>query len=137
MENLQRKLQDEITKVMEEIDFHYVRPLQKEGMQCALNCFDSLPDAPQKSLQQCHMNCMKKPEMCQQIFEREMGQFQQGVSGCVQNCQNEIMSGSSQSSDQGKMQAEMTQCASKCVDKYIEKIPNLKERITQGIQSMK
>lgn len=137
-DEVQRRLTDAVERMQASLSRSHFRPMMKQVHSCSLKCYDN-NNASDEQIANCEQNCMAHTQAYKQVFEREMGSFQnrlqRGASECQDAAQDRVTdSVRSDPQQMSKVQAEMDRCVSACVDKHISMLPGVQKRIESQIE---
>ncbi|XP_011312992.1 protein FAM136A-like [Fopius arisanus] len=138
VEEQRRRVEDQMTKVVEEIDKSHLRRLQGDMHRCAATCCDNKTASVQK-IHQCIQNCSGSLTKAQQHVNAEFTRFQNRLQRCIMDCNDHIkdqMGVNPTQNEVNRLTDGFEHCATKCVDIYCDLIPSLektmKDVLTNG-----
>eukprot|EP00392_Amoebophrya_sp_AT5.2_P012335 g12435.t1 len=146
LENFQRKLQLSVEGVVDRFSIAAL-PVQKKGMQCSLDCFNSSNKDDYKQIAKCVQQCQKPFEELHSVTNTEFQGLQRQIQGCQQGCMNSIqpqidaiqkgLQKPPSEIEQKQMQLTMERCAEKCVvDQGLSKLPEVEKRLLNYIGNL-
>ncbi len=88
-EKAQAKVQVSVQRFVEEVDRGGLRRMEKEMHECAARCC-AKEDLPIREVHACVEKCSDKTKRAQNLVQGELQRFQEGLSRCVAQCQDDI-----------------------------------------------
>ncbi|XP_020281652.1 protein FAM136A [Pseudomyrmex gracilis] len=129
MQEQKKRVEDHMTKMVEEIDKTYLRKMQRDMHLCAAQCCENETYSVQK-VHNCVENCSSSINKAQQYVEGEFERVQNRLQRCIMECNDSIkdkMGPYPVQSDVDKYTEEFERCATKCVDSYCDLLPSLEK----------
>ncbi|XP_025995447.1 protein FAM136A [Solenopsis invicta] len=129
MEEQRKRVEDHMTRMVEEIDKSYLRKMQRNMHQCAAQCCENESYSIQK-VHTCVENCNSSLIKAQQYVQGEFERVQNRLQRCIMECNDNIkdkMGPSPTQTDVDRYSEEFEKCATKCVDSYCELLPTLEK----------
>ncbi|CAD7953980.1 unnamed protein product [Amoebophrya sp. A120] len=147
MQEIERTLQSNVEQVIERFSIASV-PIQKQGLECSLNCFQSFEAKNYKDIGNCVEKCQKPFQELGSVTNKEFQGLQRGVQTCQQSCMDVIqpqldairsgLQKQPSEAEQKVMQANVEQCASKCItDHGIGKLTDVESRLMGYIKGFR
>ncbi|XP_055708721.1 protein FAM136A [Phlebotomus papatasi] len=127
IEEQKARVEQEITKLVDDVDRSYLRKMQAEMHLCAAKCCENTTgsiDVVQGCVQKCSVPVTK----AERYIHKELNEFQGRLQRCVMQCNDDIktkMPVEPTEDEIGKYTAQFERCAISCVNKNIDLIPNL------------
>lgn len=137
VETQRKRVEDHMTKMVEEIDKAYLRKMQGEMHRCAATCCDNESYSIMK-VQNCVENCSSPMNRAQQYVQGEFERVQNRLQRCVMDCNDKIkdkMGPNPTQNEEDRYSDEFEKCATKCVDTYCDLLPSLEKKIKQVLSS--
>ncbi|OXU18110.1 protein FAM136A [Nasonia vitripennis] len=137
VEEQRRRVEDQMTKMVEEIDKTYLRKMQGDMHRCAAACCDNQTYSVQK-VHSCVENCGAPLNKAQQYVQGEFERVQNRLQRCVMECNDKIkdhMGPNPTQSEVDKFSADFEKCATKCVDTYCDLLPALEKTMKKVLGS--
>ncbi|XP_028155647.1 protein FAM136A [Diabrotica virgifera virgifera] len=135
VEQQRQRIEQEMTKLINELDLQYLRKMQADMHRCAATCCDNR-DGSLEQVQKCVERCSTKIHWAQSYVQTEMDHLQNKLQRCVLDCNDDIklkMGPNPTDSEVQKFTAQFETCATKCVDSQVEYIPSLLKRMKANI----
>merc|ERR1712241_1157966 len=127
----QNRVQHAVESMLENIERERLRPLlRKTHLDCA-KCYEN-KSATKEQVERCMQTSFQPAQNVQQAISNELSSFQQRISRCANQCQDEAqdqVSGTSSPQDVAQAQTQLDGCVSNCCDKHIQLIPKMMSRI--------
>eukprot|EP01029_Cantina_marsupialis_P026744 TRINITY_DN7265_c0_g1_i1.p1 TRINITY_DN7265_c0_g1~~TRINITY_DN7265_c0_g1_i1.p1 ORF type:complete len:138 (-),score=39.72 TRINITY_DN7265_c0_g1_i1:387-800(-) len=126
----QAKFQEEVQKMVKGLQEKFLFPIQRHAFQDCDKCFD-IPKVNEEKLSMCIDSVMEKPQIAQQVVNKEFEQFQHRITAKMQECveiyKDDDANGVQDASDKFES----------CVDNVYKKnrglIDNLEKRIAKQL----
>ncbi|CAG9860330.1 unnamed protein product [Phyllotreta striolata] len=131
VEQQRQRIEQEMTKMINDLDLQYLRKMQADMHRCAAACCDN-KEVSLERVQKCVENCSARINMAQSYVQTELEQLQNKLQRCVMDCNDDVrvkMGPNPSQSEVDKFTAMFENCATKCVDKQLEYIPSLMKRM--------
>ncbi|XP_063700684.1 protein FAM136A [Culicoides brevitarsis] len=131
VEEQSRRIEHEITKIVDDLDKSFLRKMQVEMHLCAAKCCEN-QTASLDSVQSCVERCSLPLTRSQNYVQNELQYFQKRLQRCVMDCNDSVrdrMPASPSNDDISKYTNEFEKCAKVCVDKQIGLLPNIVKKI--------
>ncbi|XP_056638971.1 protein FAM136A-like [Diorhabda carinulata] len=136
MVEIQRqRIEQEMTKLLNDLDLHYLRKMQADMHRCAAVCCEN-KEASLEKVQKCVESCSVRINWAQSYVQTEMDHLQNKLQRCVMECNDDVklkMGPNPSDSEVQKFTALFETCATKCVDTQVEYIPSLLNRMKANI----
>jgi len=129
MEEQRKRVEDHMTKMVEEIDKTYLRKMQRDMHRCAAQCCENETYSIQK-VHNCVDDCSSSLNKAQQYVQGEFERVQNRLQRCIMECNDNIkdkMGLNPTQREVDKYSEEFEKCATKCVDSYCELLPTLEK----------
>ncbi|KAL0129577.1 hypothetical protein PUN28_001682 [Cardiocondyla obscurior] len=129
MEEQRKRVEDHMTKIVEEIDRTYLRKMQRDMHKCAAQCCENETYSIQK-VHSCVENCSASLNEAQQYVQGEFERVQNRLQRCIMECNDDIkdkIGPNPTQSEVDKYSQEFENCATKCVDSYCKLLPSLEK----------
>ncbi|XP_063985761.1 protein FAM136A-like [Diachasmimorpha longicaudata] len=139
VEEQRRRVEDQMTKIVEEIDKSYLRKIQGNMHRCAASCCDNKTASIQK-IHHCIENCNGNLTHAQQYVNSEFERVQHRLQRCVMDCNDYIkdkMGHNSTQDEVNRLTDDFEKCATKCVDTYCDLLPSLEKTMKKVLASGK
>jgi len=136
-EAAQNRVQTAMKDFINEIDRTRLRSLERDMHLCAANCCDD-KTAKIDDVHSCVERCQQPTMRAQQYVQSELERFQESLSRCVLQCQDEVkdkVGPNTPQADIQKYRGEFEACAISCCDKKILKLPSLMEKLRTTFDS--
>ncbi|KAG5876737.1 hypothetical protein JTB14_028611 [Gonioctena quinquepunctata] len=131
VEQQRQRIEQEMTKMINDLDMQYLRKMQADMHRCAATCCDNRESSLER-VQKCVENCSVKITWAQSYVQRELEQLQNKLQRCVMDCNDDVrvkMGPNPSESEVDTFTAIFEKCATKCVDKQLEFMPSLFRRM--------
>ncbi|CAH1953752.1 unnamed protein product [Acanthoscelides obtectus] len=89
VEEQRQRVEQEMTKMINELDVDYLRKMQAAMHKCAAACCEN-NSASLESVQKCVESCSVKLTWAQGYVQRELEQLQNKLQRCVMDCNDEV-----------------------------------------------
>lgn len=128
---------------IDEIERTYMRPLARRSYQCAVDCYDKAGSkGPSEQLEHCTRQCQIPYQQGNQIFQQEIGQFQERLSRSMMQCNdqaNEMITPDMQDNPAKMRKVEETvlKCIAQTVEKSIANLNPMKQRLAASLKDLK
>ncbi|KAF7995841.1 hypothetical protein HCN44_006948 [Aphidius gifuensis] len=139
VEEQRKRVEDAMSKIVEDIDKSHLRKIQGDMHRCAAKCCDNKSYNSQK-VQSCVENCSGPLNRAQQYIQTEFERAQNRLQRCVMECNDSIRDkmGPNPSQDEvNSLSEDFEKCATKCVDTYVGLLPALQSAMKKALQSDK
>jgi len=136
-EAAQSRVQSAMKEFINEIDRSRLRNLERDMHLCAAKCCDD-PGANIDDVHRCVERCQQPTVRAQQFVQSELERFQEGLSRCVLQCQDEVkdkVGPNTPEAEIRKYRGEFEGCAINCCDKNIKKLPMLMTKLKTTFDS--
>ncbi|CAD7077472.1 unnamed protein product [Hermetia illucens] len=131
IEQQRQRVEQEMTKLVDEMDKTYLRKMQVEMHKCAAKCCEDQTSSID-SVQRCVDRCAAPLTSAQKYVHKELEEFQGRLQRCVMQCNDDVkvqMSANPSEDEIAKFTAQFERCAVKCVDKHVGLIPSMLKTI--------
>ncbi|XP_050296545.1 protein FAM136A [Anthonomus grandis grandis] len=131
VEQQRQRIEQEMTKMINELDLQYLRKMQADMHRCAATCCDN-QDTSLERVQKCVESCSTSLTWAQNYVQKELEGLQNKLQRCVMDCNDEVrvkMGPNPTDSDVDKFTKIFEDCATKCVDKQLGYMPSLFNRM--------
>lgn len=135
VEEQRQRIEQEMTKMVNELDLQYLRKMQADMHRCAAKCCDNT-QLSLEGVQKCVDNCSTKFTWTQNYVQNNFQQLQNKLQRCVMDCNDEIkvkMGPNPSDSEIEKFTSLFENCAKKCVDTQINYMPSLLKKMKGDI----
>ncbi len=139
VEEQRRRVENEMSKVIEEIDKSHLRGIQSEMHKCAAACCDNKTYTVQ-TLHRCIENCGSSFQKAQNYVQEEFVRVQNRLQRCVMDCNDRLKDEVGPNPDQARIDryaGEFDTCATKCVDSFASNLPALENTMKKVLASKK
>ncbi|XP_074096818.1 protein FAM136A [Cotesia typhae] len=139
VEAQRRRVEEQMTLLIESIDKFYLRKMQGDMHRCAAKCCDNDMYTVQK-VQNCVQSCSESLNKAQQYVQSEFERSQNRLQRCIMDCNDRIMDkvGPNPSQDKvNQLNDDFEKCATKCVDDYCKFLPTLEKTMKEFLMSRK
>lgn len=89
VEQQRQRIEQEMSKMINELDLEYLRKMQATMHRCAAKCCDNR-EISLESVQKCVENCSSPLNYAQNYVQRELEQLQNKLQRCVMDCNDDI-----------------------------------------------
>ncbi|KAL1501881.1 hypothetical protein ABEB36_007122 [Hypothenemus hampei] len=89
VEQQRQRIEQEMTKMINELDLQFLRKMQADMHRCAAVCCDNNKDSLER-VQKCVENCSASLTWAQTYVQRELEGLQNKLQRCVMDCNDEI-----------------------------------------------
>ncbi|KAG8274778.1 hypothetical protein J6590_035984 [Homalodisca vitripennis] len=130
------KIENALTKSLNEIDKLYTRKIQGDMHRCAAQCCDRTSDSIE-NVYNCIKVCSSDFDKVQRYLQAEYNQFQNRLQRCVLQCSDEIvdkMGLSPSTSDMARYNRQYETCVIACANKHIDLIPGFMRRMEEVLK---
>ncbi|XP_068622072.1 protein FAM136A isoform X1 [Battus philenor] len=133
------RIEQEMTKMVNELDKSYLRKMQGDMHRCAAKCCDDT----QTSLERVHGcidNCTTALNNANNYVQGEINHFQNRLQRCVMDCNDSARDRLGPDPSQetiDKCTIDFEKCAVKCVDKHMSLIPSMMKTMKSVLASGK
>ncbi|XP_017776548.1 PREDICTED: protein FAM136A-like [Nicrophorus vespilloides] len=127
VEQQRQRVEQEMTKLVDELDKQYLRQMQADMHRCAAKCCDDKSVSLER-VQQCVEHCSGPLNKSQGYVQSELEGLQNRLQRCVMECNDDIklkMGPNPSESEVNRYSLMFENCAVKCVDKHVELIPSV------------
>ncbi|XP_023017498.1 protein FAM136A [Leptinotarsa decemlineata] len=131
VERQRQRIEQEMTKMINDLDMEYLRKMQADMHRCAAACCDN-KEVSLERVQRCVENCSSKINWAQSYVQTELENLQNKLQRCVMDCNDDVrvkMGPNPSESEVDKFTTLFETCATKCVDKQLEYMPSLLKRM--------
>ncbi|KAF7404863.1 protein FAM136A-like [Vespula maculifrons] len=132
-----RRVEDLMTRMIEEMDKAYLRRMQGNMHRCAATCCDN-ESYSILQVQNCVENCSSSLNEAQNYVQNEFVRIQNRLQRCVMDCNDTIkdkMSSNLTQHEVDRYSEEFDKCATKCVDTYCDLLPSLEKSMKNVLSS--
>ena len=134
---IQNRLQDGVNAMVDSIQVKKTNPMQKQMYLKMADCCDL---NQQNAMQSCLERASMPVKIAQQIIQNEMGQFENRIARCSQDCSDSVRDefsnqDASNPRVQEKAMMKANVCMSTCVDKHLALLKGMKARIESEIDT--
>lgn len=139
MEAAQRKYQDAVRSLVDDLDRTLLRKKQADMHRCAASCCDDTTSS-MEYVQSCVQRCSQDVSAASNYVQNELSNFQSRLERCAVDCQDKIrdkVTADTKPEDYDKFRPVYEDCFFKCVDNHCHQIPTLSKRIKANISSKK
>jgi len=130
-------VQSSIKTFVNEVDKEHLRPMERTMHLCAADCASN-KTANIDEVHRCIERCQEGTVRAQKFVQQELERFQETLSRCVLQCQDEVkdkVSPTTPDSELAKYRQEFEVCAIACCDKNVAKLPNLTKKVVETLRS--
>lgn len=82
MEETQSRVKQEVDKLIDELDKHYLRDIQKRMFNCSAKCCDDKRSS-RRTIEECVERCNYPMQAAQTSLEKELNSLQEQLSRCT------------------------------------------------------
>eukprot|EP00927_Polykrikos_kofoidii_P045229 TRINITY_DN3913_c0_g2_i1.p1 TRINITY_DN3913_c0_g2~~TRINITY_DN3913_c0_g2_i1.p1 ORF type:complete len:144 (-),score=32.03 TRINITY_DN3913_c0_g2_i1:58-489(-) len=140
MDTVQRDFQQKVEASVQRVSDRLM-PAQKQGLQCALRCFDT--HSGHRAVGECMQGCQKPFEDLGKNVEREIGGLQNSIQSCMQAVQSRLrpkieafqQNPLNRDSAQKELEAEMVVGGTRCFKEAETSLAEMEERIENKLRS--
>lgn len=139
VEEQRKRIENEMSKVVEELDRNYLRTMQGDMHRCAATCCDN-KTLTMQSLNRCVENCGTTVNKAQNYVQGELTRVQNRLQRCVMDCNDKLrdkLGPNPTQNEINKTTDEFETCATKCVDNYCDLLPALESSMKKVLASKK
>ncbi|CAB0035429.1 unnamed protein product [Trichogramma brassicae] len=137
VEEQRKRVEEQMTKIVEDIDRTHLRKMQADMHRCAATCCDDKTSSIQR-VHNCVENCSIPLNQAQQYVQGEFERVQNRLQRCVMECNDKIkdqMGPNPTQSQVNQYSTEFEKCATKCVDTYCDLLPQLEKTMKSFLAS--
>ncbi|KAI4468234.1 hypothetical protein MML48_2g00004013 [Holotrichia oblita] len=137
VEQQRQRVEQEMTKMVNELDKEYLRRMQADMHRCAAKCCDNT-SVSLESVQRCVENCGNPLTKAQGYVQKELENLQNRLQRCVMDCNDTVkdkMGPNPSETEINRYTLMFEGCAVKCVDKHLELIPTVMKAIKTVLTS--
>jgi len=135
-EEAQTRIQNALSKFVDEIDKSHLRGMQRSMHLCSADCCTDSTSS-MESVHQCVENCTRRLSQSQNYVQNELGQFQERLQRGILLCQDRIKEKVGPNPNEAELKHyknEFESCAVQCVDYHINQLPSLMQKITKNLE---
>jgi len=136
MDQVQNRVQNAVTTLLERLDQEYLRQMQGDMYRCNANCCDD-SNLNMQHVQRCIESCSTPLTSSQKYIEGEISNFQNRLQRCAYQCQDNVKDKvlpSTSDSEMRHYQQEMEGCIVKCADDHIGLVDNMMVRMRENLK---
>jgi len=137
MDGAQVRLQNAVTKMVDDIDAQYLRKLQYDMYNCSAKCCGD-KKMTMDEVQQCVEKCSTPVNEAQAYLQQEMNSFQQRVQRCAMDCNDKVkdqMPGKPTDKDYEHGKSMMETCVAQCADLHVNLVPQLTRKLLDQLKN--
>jgi len=134
----QKRVQDEMGSVINEIDKSHLRRIQRQMHECAAKCCAS-ETASLEDTHSCIERCSGTVHKAQNYVQNEVGGFQERLQRCVLDCQDKSRDKLTANASDGEIERlknEFEVCAVHCVNENLTVLPALLKRMRASLDKI-
>ena len=138
-EEAQKKVQTAIKKFVNAIDRDHLRRMERGMHECAATCCAD-ENASIDDVHACVERCQAPTFKAQRFVQAELERFQEGLSRCVLQCQEDIkdlVTPSATDAEIAKFRGDFEACAVRCCDGNIARLPQISKKVADTLKSGK
>ncbi|XP_014205117.1 protein FAM136A [Copidosoma floridanum] len=130
-EEQRKRVEDQTTQTIEDIDKTFLRKMQGDMHRCAAACCDNENFSVQRihsCIHSCSIHLNEANQYIQNEFERSKNRLQR----CIMDCNDKVKDKMGLDPSQGEINnftKEFENCTKNCVDDYCDLLPSLKKTI--------
>ncbi|XP_059613762.1 protein FAM136A [Phlebotomus argentipes] len=127
IEEQKQRVEQEITKLVDDVDKSYLRKMQADMHLCAAKCCENTSSSIDV-VQGCVQKCSVPVTKAERYIHKELNDFQGRLQRCVMQCNDDIktqMPVEPTDDEIAKYTTKFERCAVQCVNKNLDLIPNL------------
>ncbi|KAF7271448.1 hypothetical protein GWI33_015670 [Rhynchophorus ferrugineus] len=131
VEQQRQRIEQEMTKMINDVDLQYLRRMQADMHRCAAACCDNR-EASLERVQKCVDNCSVSLNWAQSYVQQQFEGLQNKLQRCVMDCNDDVkvkIGPNPTQSEIDKYTKIFEDCATRCVDRQIDYIPSLLKKI--------
>ncbi|KAJ8912840.1 hypothetical protein NQ315_007971 [Exocentrus adspersus] len=131
VEQQRQRIEQEMTKMINDLDVGFLRKMQADMHRCAANCCEN-KEASLERVQRCVEKCSVKINWAQSYVQTELEQLQNKLQRCIMDCNDDVrvkLGPNPSEADVEKFTTVFENCAKGCVDKQIDYMPLLLKKI--------
>jgi len=136
MDQVQNRVQNAVTGLLEKLDQEYLRKIQGDMYRCNATCCDDV-NMPMQQVQRCIEHCNTPLTSSQKYVEGEISNFQNRLQRCAYQCQDEVRDRVTPSTSEQEMNGykmQMEGCIVKCADDHINLVDNMLVRMRETLK---
>jgi len=136
MDQVQSRVQNAITSLLEKLDREYLRQIQGDMYRCNAKCCDD-ESLGMDRVQRCIEGCSAPLTSSQKYIEGEISNFQNRLQRCAYQCQDNTRDKVTPSSTEAEMagyKSEMETCIIQCADDHICVADNMLVRMRETLK---
>ncbi|GBP88470.1 Protein FAM136A [Eumeta japonica] len=133
------RVEQEMTKLVNELDKSFLRKMQGDMHRCAAKCCDDM-DTSLERVHNCIDNCTSTLNQANNYVQGEMSHFQNRLQRCVMDCNDvarDRLGPDPKQETVDKCMLDFEKCAIKCVDKHVGLIPSMMKTMKSVLASGK
>ncbi|XP_066255441.1 protein FAM136A-like [Euwallacea similis] len=137
VEEQRQRIEQEMTRMINELDLQYLRKMQADMHTCAATCCNNR-DSSLEKVQKCVENCSGSLNWAQNYVQRELELLQNKLQRCVMDCNDNVrvqMGPNPNEDEVEKFTKIFENCATKCVDSQVNYIPSLLKKMKNDLES--
>ncbi|ENN72783.1 protein FAM136A [Dendroctonus ponderosae] len=137
VEEQRQRVEQEMTKLVNELDMQYLRKMQADMHRCAAACCDNRESSLER-VQKCVENCSEPLNWAQNYVQEELGALQNKLQRCVMNCNDDVrvqLGVNPSDSEVDKFTKIFEKCATGCVDSQVKFIPSLLRKMKNDLSN--
>ena len=138
-EEAQAKVQASIKQFVNTVDQQHLRAMERSMHECAANCCSN-KTASIDQVHSCVEKCQAPTFKAQRFVQTELERFQEGLSRCVLQCQEDIkdlVTPNASDAEIAKFRSDFEACAVKCCDQNIARLPQISKRVEETLAAGK
>ncbi|GLH00112.1 hypothetical protein R5R35_014439 [Gryllus longicercus] len=133
------RVEEAMTKMLNEIDVSHLRKMQAKMHRCAAVCCDSETKSVEE-VHRCVERCSAPLNGAHKFVQEELNHFQDRLQRCVMQCNDKIrdkMTPNPSEDEVAKYTKEFETCATQCVNTHIGLVPGLLKKMRQALSDPK
>ncbi|KAJ9579627.1 hypothetical protein L9F63_004706 [Diploptera punctata] len=133
VEEQKARVEEAMTKMVNDVDKLYLRKMQADMHRCAASCCEN-NDLSVERVHQCVENCSLHLNNAQKYVHGEFEHFQNRLQRCVMQCNDEIrdkMGPKPTDAEVNRYSLDFERCAVKCVDSHIALLPTIMKKMKE------
>jgi len=136
MDGAQYRVQQAITKMVNDLDNGCLRNMQVDMYQCSAKCCEN-KNLSVDDVQRCIEDCSQKVNKAQSYLQLEIESFQDRLQRCAMSCQDKLkdeMPVKPSDTDVQKGKSSLERCVVQCADLHVNLVPGLTKKMLDTLK---
>ncbi|KDR11476.1 protein FAM136A-like [Zootermopsis nevadensis] len=133
VEEQRTRVEEAMTRMVNEVDKLHLRKMQADMHRCAANCCDN-NDLSIERVHQCVENCSVSLNKAQKYVQNEFEHLQNRLQRCIMQCNDDIrdkMGPNPTDAEVSRYSQDFEKCAVKCVDGHLGLVPTVLKKMKE------